>query len=74
MSNKVHRDAWELGTGINYSVNELFSMFNKKFNAESIFIPDQPGNYKLTLRENDDMLKDLDWNPEDRLEDHIDNL
>ena len=49
-------------------------MFNKKFNAESTFIPDQPGNYKLTLRENDDMLKDLDWNPEDRLEDHIDNL
>ena len=74
MSNKVHRDAWELGTGINYSVNELFSMFNKKFNTESIFIPDQPGNYKLTLRENDDMLKDLDWKPEDRLEDHIDNL
>ena len=74
MSNKVHKDAWELGTGINYSINELFSMFNKKFNAESIFIPDQPGNYKLTLRENDDMLKDLDWKPEDRLEDHIDNL
>ena len=74
MSNKVHKDAWELGTGINYSVSELFSMFNKKFNAESIFIPDQPGNYKLTLRENDDMLKDLDWKPEDRLEDHIDNL
>ena len=23
LSNKVHEDAWELGTGINYSVNEL---------------------------------------------------
>jgi len=26
-SNKKHEDAWELGTGMNYSVNELFKMF-----------------------------------------------
>ena len=29
-----HHDAWELGTGVNYSVNELAKMFQNKFNCE----------------------------------------
>ena len=73
-SNKEHEDAWELGTGNNYSINELFEMFNKRFNVESIMIPDQPGNYKKTLRENDDLLEQLNWHPKDRLRNHIENL
>ncbi len=73
-SNKKHEDAWELGTGNNYSINELFEMFNKRFNVKSIIIPDQPGNYKKTLRENDDLLEQLNWHPQDRLRNHIENL
>ena len=73
-SNKKHEDAWELGTGNNYSINELFEMFNKRFNVKSIIIPDQPGNYKKTLRENDDLLERLNWQPKDRLRNHIENL
>jgi len=73
-SNKVHEDAWELGTGINYSVNELYEMFNNKFKCNRINIPDQKGNYKLTLRENDDLINQLGWSPKDRLKQHIDNL
>ena len=69
-----HEDAWELGTGNNYSVNELFEMFNKRFNIKSINIPDQPGNYKKTLRQNDDLLELLNWKPKDRLRNHIENL
>ena len=69
-----HDDAWELGTGINYSVNELFNYFKDKFNVTSITIPDQPGNYRQTLRENDDSLKLLCWEPMDRLKDHINNF
>ena len=42
-------DGWELGTGNNYSINELFNMFKLRFGSESVFIPDQPGNYKKTL-------------------------
>ena len=56
LSDITHNDAWELGTGINYSINELYDMFNEKFNIKSMNIPDQKGNYKVTLRENDDML------------------
>ena len=74
LSNKVHEDAWELGTGINYSVNELYEMFNNKFKCNRINIPDQKGNYKLTLRENDDLINQLGWSPKDRLKQHIDNL
>ena len=73
-SNISEEDGWELGTGNNYSVNELFEMFKLRFNAEAIFIPDQPGNYKKTLRKNDKLLELLDWKPEDRLEEHIKNL
>ena len=67
-------DGWELGTGNNYSVNELFEMFNQRFNVSSINLPDQPGNYKKTLRKNDDLINLLGWSPKDRLEKHIKNL
>tara|TARA_B100000579_G_C22820984_1_gene850612 strand:- start:146 stop:1024 length:879 start_codon:yes stop_codon:yes gene_type:complete len=69
-----HEDAWEIGTGINYSVNELFEMFNNQFNVTSINIDDQPGNYRKTLRINDDMIKKLGWSPQDRLNDYINGL
>ena len=69
-----HTDAWELGTGINYSINELFRYFKDKFDVKSINIPDQPGNYRQTLRGNDDSLKLLDWKPIDRLKEHINSF
>ena len=34
-------------------------MFKDKFNAECIYIPDQPGNYRKTLQENTDANKKL---------------
>ncbi len=74
LSNHQHQDAWELGTGNNYSINELFTMFKNKFDVSSINIPDQPGNYKRTLRKNDDLLDLLGWEPKDRLSNHIKNL
>ena len=69
-----HEDGWELGTGNNYSVNELFNMFKLRFGSKSVFIPDQPGNYKKTLRKNDDLLELLNWEPKDHLANHIKNL
>ena len=32
-SNIENNDAWELGTGTNYSVNELFNFFKENLNA-----------------------------------------
>ena len=73
-SDLSHIDAWELGTGVNYSINKVYEFFNNRFNVEFENIPDQPGNYRKTLRENDDTLKLLNWTPKDRLEEHINNI
>ena len=69
-----HDDAWEIGSGINYSINELYKMFKNKFNVNSINIEDQPGNYRKTLRLNDDMINKLNWSPKNRLNDYINGL
>lgn len=69
-----HEDAWELGSGVNYSVNELFGFFKEKFDCESTSIPDQKGNYRETLNTNLDAEKYLGWKPKDRLKDYIQSL
>lgn len=66
-----HTDAWELGTGKNYSINEVYEMFRQKFGAEKIHVPEQEGNYRKTIRENDDTLNRLGWNPTDKLKEYI---
>ena len=73
-TNIKHKDAWEIGTGVNYTINELFNMFKEKFNTTSVYIADQRGNYRETLRVNDDLIKMLNWEPKDRLKDYIANL
>tara|TARA_A100000164_G_C21830537_1_gene735054 strand:+ start:258 stop:1106 length:849 start_codon:yes stop_codon:yes gene_type:complete len=69
-----HDDAWEIGTGVNYSINDLYKMFNKKYGINSVNIPDQKGNYRETLRVNDDLINLLNWQPKDRLKEYIKNL
>ena len=69
-----HDDAWEIGTGVNYSINQLYEMFRKKFDTNSVNIPDQRGNYRETLRVNDDLINILNWKPKDRLREYIANL
>jgi len=73
-STKSHKDAWELGSGKTYSVNELFLMFKEKFDVNSQFVEDQPGNFRKSIRINDDSLKLLNWSPENRLRDYINSL
>lgn len=69
-----HEDAWELGTGLNYSINDIYKMFEEKYIVSSIHIPDQPGNYRITLREDDDTINQLDWMPSDKLKQYIHSL
>ena len=70
----LHEDAWELGSGVNYSVNQIYNMFNEKFWIESTYIPEQKGNYRETLNTNTDAIDRLEWKPQDRLEDYIKSL
>ena len=70
----THKDAWELGTGVNYSINELADMFIKKYNCSKEYITEQKGNYRETLQINTDAQDNLDYNPKDRLQEYIDSL
>jgi UDP-glucose 4-epimerase len=73
-SSNSHDDAWELGTGINYSINEVYAMFFDRFGVDKISLPDQPGNYRATLRENNDAMQRLGWNPTPQLPTYIKQL
>jgi len=74
MEDKKHEDAWELGTGMNYSINQVADMFVKYSGCKKEYIDDQHGNYRETLRESDVALKLLKWFPKDRLESYIKGL
>ncbi len=55
-SDEKHEDAWELGTGCNYSLNEVADMFeysNRKY------VDDVKGNYRETIRINNDAIERL---------------
>ena len=70
-----HDDAWELGTGVNYNINDLYNWFKERYpNIGKEHISDQKGNYKSTLCVNDDMYDKFGWRAEDRLEQYITNL
>ena len=74
IGNEKHEDAWELGTGTNYSILEVYEMFKEKFGCEKLHIEDQKGNYRITLRENNDAIDRLGWSPKNRLKNYIDSL
>ena len=70
-SNEKHEDAWELGTGKNYSINEVANMFTPLLRE---YVDDVKGNYRETIRINNDAIERLGWEPKDRLEDYIKKL
>jgi UDP-glucose 4-epimerase len=69
-----HPDAWELGANKNYSINEIYEMFHKRFDADKIHIPERRGEYSETVRENTDALDLLGWNPTGSLEQYVAEL
>jgi UDP-glucose 4-epimerase len=69
-SDEKHEDAWELGTGKNYSIKEVARMFN----TEVVHLPDVKGNYRETIRVNNDAIDRLGWQPTDRLKQYIQSL
>jgi nucleoside-diphosphate-sugar epimerase len=70
-TDEIHTDAWELGTGCNYSLNELADMFdyhNRKY------VDDVKGNYRETIRINNDAVERLGWQPTDKLKSYINEI
>jgi UDP-glucose 4-epimerase len=73
-SDEKHEDGWELGTGKNFSINEVFEMFKERFGCDKIHVPNQFGNYRETIRLNDDTLNRLGWKPKRDIREYILNL
>jgi len=69
-SDEKHEDAWELGTGKNYSIKEVAHMFNTNI----VYLPDVKGNYRETIRINNDAVERLGWQPTDSLKQYINSL
>lgn len=70
-SNENHEDAWELGTWKNYSLNEVADMFG---DIKKEYVDDVKGNYRETLRINNDAIDRLGWQPKDRLKQYINEI
>ena len=67
--NKVSGEEFELGSGINFSINEVANMFGDDYSKE--YIPARDGEYELTLCTDDKANKLLGWNPKNNINDYI---
>ena len=67
MDTDIKNIDWELGTGVNYSINEICDMFG----SEREYLPDRKHNYQETIRKDDSTLIHLKWRPEDRIKEYI---
>jgi len=63
---------FELGRGVNYSINEIANMFGKDYPRE--YIPARKGEYDRTLCEDNFARECLDWNPTRNLTDYINKI
>jgi len=62
-------EEFELGRGVNHSMNEVADYFGKDYPRE--YIPARDGEYDRTLCEDKKAHELLDWNPIINLDDHI---
>ena len=60
-------EEFELGTGVNYSINEVASLFE----CDTTYIPERPGEYDVTLCDYSKAEKQLGYKPTDNLKKYI---
>lgn len=63
-------EIFNLGTGTNYSINELAAMFD----CETTYIPDRPGEAQTTLADISKSVEELGWQPTIDLKGYIDEI
>mgnify|MGYP003661867567 FL=1 len=62
-------EEFELGRGINYSINEIADMFGKDYPKK--YISARKGEYDKTLCTDKKAYELLDWKPTKNIEDYI---
>jgi UDP-glucose 4-epimerase len=68
----VPHGIYNVGTGRNYSINEVVNIINK--DHPKIYSAPQPGEYPATLADTTRFQKAFGWKPETKLEDWLTNL
>jgi len=63
---------FELGSGVNYSINEVADMFGKDYPRE--YIPERKGEYDRTLCDYSIAELKLGWKPKHNLENYMKNI
>lgn len=61
MGKDFRAEEFELGRGVNYSINEIASWFGEDYPKE--YIPKRPGEYDATLADSSNAKNLLEWNP-----------
>jgi UDP-glucose 4-epimerase len=70
IENSVLGTVFNIGSGKNYSINEIAKMYNH----ESINIPPRVGESRETLADNQKAKNILSWNPEKTIDDWINGV
>ena len=60
---------FELGRGVNFSINEIADCFGKDYPRE--YLPERPGEYDMTLADSTKAKELLNWNPTLNIKDYI---
>ena len=60
--------------GLDAEICRFYNVYGPDEIIEGDWAADQLGNYRKTLRENEDTLDRLEWKPQDRLKDYIQSL
>lgn len=68
--NKWKGEVFDLGTGKNYSINEIVEMFG----GEKIHLPSRLGESRTTMADISETIKKTGWRPEYNLKDYIKEL
>jgi len=64
--------AYELGRGLNFSINEIADMFGKNYRRK--YIDARKGEYPFTLADYTKAKGELGWNPSLNIEDYLQNI
>tara|TARA_B100000424_G_scaffold257400_1_gene238266 strand:+ start:3682 stop:4524 length:843 start_codon:yes stop_codon:yes gene_type:complete len=67
---KMDCSEFELGTGVNHSINEIAKMFG----GPTKFIPERPGQYPFTLCKTKEAQEILGWEPQWTMKAYIDSI
>ena len=68
-SSVISGQAYELGRGINFSINEIADMFGNDYPKK--YIPARRGEYPFTLADYTKAKEELGWNPTKDIKDYI---